>query len=62
MRQYDIVAPKQDLSDRKQGRMISVDSKVVILDMLPDNKALVCRYGNYQDSVVTDLNLLSDGK
>jgi hypothetical protein len=55
---YQICTPKQDLADKKNGKIIAVNSQVVILDLLPDGKAVVCRYGYYLDSLTTDLNLL----
>jgi hypothetical protein len=59
---YQICQPKQDLADNKNGKIIAKGSEVVILDLLPNNKAVVCRKGFYMDSVVIDLNLLSLGR
>jgi hypothetical protein len=55
---YQICSPKQDLADKGNGKIIAKGSEVVILDLLPNNKAVVCRKGFYLDSLTTALNLL----
>jgi threonine dehydrogenase-like Zn-dependent dehydrogenase len=59
---YQICTPKQDLSDNTGGKIISHGSRVVILAFVGKGKCVVCRYGNYLDSLITDINPLDFGK
>lgn len=55
MKLYQICQPIEPLMERGTGKVISDDSRVVILEFLPKNKVKVCRYGYYLDTITVDL-------
>ncbi len=56
--QFGIYYPIITIQD-KMGNMISTDSQVVVLSIDQKGNCLVCRYGNYKDSVRTNVQYLS---
>jgi hypothetical protein len=60
--QYDTVWPQKSGIQDKAGNFISADSQVVILEFYPDEQVKVCRFGDYRDTVVTQLSNLSRWK
>ena len=61
IKQYEIYYPKGFIQGDK-GRVISQDSQVVVLSIDPDGTAVVCRFGDYRDSIITHISNLSKWK
>ena len=49
---YGVYWLKKEIHADK-GRIITPDSQVVVFNIEPDGKVLVCRFGNYLDSIAT---------
>ena len=58
---YGIYYPK-GLIQGDKGRIISPDSQVVVLSLESDGTAVVCRFGDYRDSIITHKSNLSKWK
>jgi hypothetical protein len=61
IKQYEVYYPKGFIQGEK-GRIISQDSQVVVLAIHPDGNVVVCRFGDYRDSIITHTNNLSKWK
>lgn len=59
--QYGVYYPKGLIQGQK-GRIISPDSQVVVLSLESDGTAVVCRFGDYRDSIITHKSNLSKWK
>ena len=59
--QYGVYYPKGFIQGEK-GRIISQDSQVVVLAIHPDGNVVVCRFGDYRDSIITHKSNLSKWK
>jgi hypothetical protein len=55
---FSVVKPTQTLMDQDTGHIIADNCDVVILDYKGENLVLVCAFGNYRRSVITNVNLL----
>jgi len=55
---FSRVKPLQTLMDKESGHIIADNCDVVILAYKSKNNVLVCAFGNYRKSVITDVNLL----
>ena len=55
---FSIVRPTQTLLDKDTNHIIADNSDVIILDYRNEKEVLVCAYGNYRRSVVTNVNFL----
>jgi hypothetical protein len=56
-RQYGVYWPKTLLRD-VGGRLITPDSQIIILSLNDSGDCIVCRFGNYRDSVNTHISNL----
>jgi len=55
---FSVVKPLQTLMDKNSSEIISDNSDVIILDYRNEKEVLVCAYGNYRRSVVTNVSFL----
>ena len=55
---FSRVRPLATLMDKFTGHIIADNCDVVILDYRSNGSVLVCAFGDYRKSVVTDVNLL----
>jgi hypothetical protein len=55
---FSRVRPLTTLMDKFTGHIIADNCDVVILDYRTKNEVLVCAFGNYRKSVITDISLL----
>ena len=56
--QYGIYTLKQTAEEKNGGKIITKDSKVIVMDFLDNDYVLVCRYGYYQDTLRIRIDLL----
>jgi predicted sulfurtransferase len=55
---FSVCKPTQTLMDKETNHIISDNSDVIILDYRNEKEVLVCAYGNYRRSVVTNVSFL----
>lgn len=55
---FSVVKPLQTLMDKNSSEIISDNSDVIILEYKSKTSVLVCAFGNYRKSVITDVSIL----